>query len=35
MYLGVMPFVMMQILAVVLVYFFPQIALWLPKTIGW
>ncbi len=35
MYLGVIPFVMMQVLAVVLVYFFPQIALWLPKTIGW
>jgi len=35
MYLGVIPFVAMQILAIVLVYFFPQIALWLPKTIGW
>jgi tripartite ATP-independent transporter DctM subunit len=35
MYVGVLPFVAMQILAVVLVYFFPQIALWLPKTIGW
>jgi TRAP-type mannitol/chloroaromatic compound transport system permease large subunit len=35
MYLGVIPFVAMQVLAVVIVYFFPQIALWLPKTIGW
>jgi tripartite ATP-independent transporter DctM subunit len=35
MYVGVLPFVAMQMLAIVLVYFFPQIALWLPKTIGW
>ncbi len=35
MYLGIMPFVAMQILAVVLVFFFPQLALWLPKVIGW
>ncbi len=35
MYVGVVPFVAMQILAVALVYFFPQLALWLPKTIGW
>jgi tripartite ATP-independent transporter DctM subunit len=35
MYLGVIPFVCMQILAITLVYFFPQIALWLPKAIGW
>jgi tripartite ATP-independent transporter DctM subunit len=34
-YVGVIPFVAMQILAVVIVYFYPQIALWLPKTIGW
>jgi hypothetical protein len=26
---------MMQVLAVVLVFFFPAIALWLPKAIGW
>jgi len=25
----------MQVLAVVLVFLFPQIALWLPKVIGW
>jgi TRAP-type mannitol/chloroaromatic compound transport system permease large subunit len=31
----VLPFVAMQILAIVLVYSFPQIALWLPKAIGW
>jgi len=35
MYLGVIPFIAMQILGVVLVFFFPQIALWLPKVIGW
>jgi tripartite ATP-independent transporter DctM subunit len=35
MYLGVIPFVAMQVLAVVILYFFPQIATWLPKTIGW
>jgi tripartite ATP-independent transporter DctM subunit len=35
MYLGVIPFVAMQMLAVALVFFFPQIALWLPKVIGW
>jgi len=34
-YVGVIPFIAMQVLAVVLVFFFPQIALWLPKTIGW
>jgi tripartite ATP-independent transporter DctM subunit len=34
-YIGVIPFVAMQILGVVLVFFFPQIALWLPKAIGW
>ncbi|MEK6594610.1 MAG: TRAP transporter large permease subunit [Pseudomonadota bacterium] len=35
MYIGVIPFVAMQMLGVVLVFFFPQIALWLPKVIGW
>jgi tripartite ATP-independent transporter DctM subunit len=34
-YLGVLPFIGLQIVAVVLVYFYPQIALWLPKAIGW
>ena len=34
-YRGVIPFVGMQILALVLVFFFPAIALWLPKAIGW
>jgi len=34
-YMGVIPFIAMQVLAVVLVFHFPQIALWLPKTIGW
>jgi len=34
-YLGVIPFIGMQVLAVVLVFLFPQIALWLPKVIGW
>ena len=35
MYVGVIPFVLMQILGVVLVFLFPQLALWLPKAIGW
>jgi tripartite ATP-independent transporter DctM subunit len=34
-YLGVLPFIALQVVAVVLVFLFPQIALWLPKTIGW
>jgi tripartite ATP-independent transporter DctM subunit len=34
-YLGVLPFVGMQILGIVLVFFFPAIATWLPKAIGW
>jgi len=34
-YTGVVPFILMQVLGVVLVYFFPQLALWLPKVIGW
>ena len=35
MYTGVIPFILMQVTGVVLVFFFPQIALWLPKAIGW
>jgi tripartite ATP-independent transporter DctM subunit len=35
MYLGVLPFIGLQVVAVALVFFFPQIALWLPKAIGW
>ena len=35
MYVGVVPFVAMQMIAVALVFFFPQLALWLPKVIGW
>lgn len=35
MYIGVIPFVAMQIFAVLLVFLFPQLALWLPKAIGW
>ncbi len=34
-YKGVVPFVLMQLLALVIVFFYPQIALWLPKMIGW
>jgi tripartite ATP-independent transporter DctM subunit len=34
-YIGVIPFILMQVLAVVILFFYPQIALWLPKTIGW
>jgi tripartite ATP-independent transporter DctM subunit len=35
MYIGVIPFIAMQMLAVLLVFLFPQLALWLPKVIGW
>lgn len=35
MYMGVIPFVAMQMLAVLLVFLFPDLALWLPKVIGW
>ncbi|MCW5594225.1 MAG: TRAP transporter large permease subunit, partial [Burkholderiales bacterium] len=34
-YLGVIPFIGMQVLALVLVFLFPALALWAPKAIGW
>jgi TRAP-type mannitol/chloroaromatic compound transport system permease large subunit len=34
-YRGVIPFVGMQILAVLLVFLFPALATWLPAAIGW
>jgi tripartite ATP-independent transporter DctM subunit len=34
-YRGVVPFIAMQGVALTLVFFYPQIALWLPKAIGW
>jgi tripartite ATP-independent transporter DctM subunit len=34
-YKGVIPFVALQILGIALVFFFPAIATWLPKAIGW
>ncbi|MFM8630938.1 MAG: TRAP transporter large permease subunit [Betaproteobacteria bacterium] len=34
-YKGVVPFVLMQVIALVIVFMYPQIALWLPKAIGW
>jgi tripartite ATP-independent transporter DctM subunit len=34
-YLGVLPFIGVQVLGLVILYFFPQIALWLPAAIGW
>jgi TRAP-type mannitol/chloroaromatic compound transport system permease large subunit len=34
-YRGVVPFVLMQLVALVLVFFFPGIATWLPRAIGW
>lgn len=34
-YRGIIPFVLMQIMALVLVFFFPDLATWLPKAIGW
>jgi tripartite ATP-independent transporter DctM subunit len=35
MYLGVLPFIAMQLIGLLIIFFFPQIALWLPKAIGW
>ena len=34
-YRGIIPFVGMQFVALLLCFLFPQLALWLPKTIGW
>ncbi len=34
-YRGIIPFVLMQALALVLVFSFPGLATWLPKAIGW
>ena len=34
-YTGIIPFVGMQILALVLVFLFPGLATWLPQAIGW
>ncbi len=34
-YKGVVPFVVLQGITLALVFFYPQIALWLPKAIGW
>jgi len=34
-YRGIIPFVLLQLLALVLVFFFPGLALWMPKAIGW
>ncbi len=34
-YKGVLPFIAMQALTLGLVFFYPSIALWLPKAIGW
>jgi TRAP-type mannitol/chloroaromatic compound transport system permease large subunit len=34
-YKGVIPFIVMQATTLVLVFFYPKIALWLPQAIGW
>ncbi|MFO1245931.1 MAG: TRAP transporter large permease subunit [Ramlibacter sp.] len=34
-YRGVVPFIILQGITLALVFFYPQIALWLPKAIGW
>jgi tripartite ATP-independent transporter DctM subunit len=34
-YKGVVPFVLMQGVALLIVFLYPQISLWLPKAIGW
>jgi tripartite ATP-independent transporter DctM subunit len=34
-YRGVVPFILLQLVALVLLFFYPGIATWLPKAIGW
>jgi TRAP-type mannitol/chloroaromatic compound transport system permease large subunit len=34
-YIGVMPFVGLQLAGLVLLFLYPSIATWLPKAIGW
>lgn len=34
-YVGVLPFVLLQVVAVVMVFLYPDIALWLPRALGW
>jgi tripartite ATP-independent transporter DctM subunit len=34
-YVGVMPFVALQLVGLVLLFLYPEIATWLPKAIGW
>jgi len=34
-YKGVVPFILLQLIALVLVYVFPNVATWLPRAIGW
>lgn len=34
-YVGAIPFVTLQALAVAVIFFFPQVATWLPRAIGW
>jgi TRAP-type mannitol/chloroaromatic compound transport system permease large subunit len=34
-YRGIIPFVGLQAVALVLVFFFPALATWLPRAIGW
>jgi TRAP-type mannitol/chloroaromatic compound transport system permease large subunit len=34
-YKGVVPFICLQLIALVVVYIYPDIATWLPRAIGW
>jgi len=34
-YRGVVPFILLQLVALLLVFFYPGLATWLPKAIGW
>jgi tripartite ATP-independent transporter DctM subunit len=34
-YRGVMPFILLQVVVVLLTFTFPELALWLPRAIGW
>jgi tripartite ATP-independent transporter DctM subunit len=34
-YLGVVPFILLQLIALVILFVFPDVATWLPRAIGW
>jgi TRAP-type mannitol/chloroaromatic compound transport system permease large subunit len=34
-YRGVVPFILLQVVVVVMTFAFPELAIWLPRAIGW